>query len=309
MFKQARIKLTLYYLVIIMAISIFFSFAIYRSATFELQRIETRQAQRRPVIEIPFIFDPKVIEETKRRIAFSLFFTNIVILGLSSAAGYFLAGKTLEPIRKNMEGQKEFVGNASHELRTPLTSLKTEIEVGLRSNKFTVASARKILVSNLEEVNKMQRLTDYLLKLNRLENEKNILEMSKIDLKKVATNVIGKRNFKNDLKKTIVIGNEDALCELLGILIDNALKYGSEEKNISIKVNDKQIEISDKGIGISKTDLPYIFDRFFRSEKSRTKEGYGLGLSIAKQIADIHGARIKVESKLGVGSIFKVIFS
>jgi len=224
MFKRARIKLTVYYLAIIMAISVFFSLIIYNGATFELQRIETRQVQRRPMIGAPPILDPEVIDETKRRIALSLFATNIVVLGLSAASGYFLAGKTLEPIKKNMEEQKEFIGSASHELRTPLTSLKTEIEVGLRDKTLTLGAARKILTSNLEEVNKMQKLSDYLLRLNRLESGKNVFGMSKVDLKKIVINAIGKRNVKSDLKKSIVVGNEDALTELVGILLDNAFK-------------------------------------------------------------------------------------
>lgn len=309
MFRRARIKLTAYYLAIIMAISVFFSLTIYRSATFELQRIGTRQAQRRPMIGAPPILDPEVIDEAKRRIALSLLATNVVILGLSAASGYFLAGKTLEPIRKNVEKQKEFIGSASHELRTPLTSLKTEIEVGLRDKKLTAATARKIFISDLEEINKMQKLSNYLLRLNRLETGKKVFEMSRVDLKKVAVNAISKRNVKSDLKKSVVIGNKDALSELVGILLDNAFKYSPKDKSVSIKVKDKQIEVADKGIGIPKSDLPYIFDRFYRSDKSRTKDGYGLGLSIAKQIADLHGAKIKVESKLGVGSTFKVIFS
>src|SRR4030042_3677148 len=83
MFRQARIKLTLYYLAIIMVISVFFSLIIYRGATFELQRIETRQAQRGPMVGPPFVIDPEVIQETKSRIALSLFATNIVILAVS----------------------------------------------------------------------------------------------------------------------------------------------------------------------------------------------------------------------------------
>ena len=291
-----------------MAISVFFSLIIYRGAAFELQRIETIQTQRRPMIGGPPVLDPEIIKETKRRIMFSLFATNVIILGLSAGSGYFLAGKTLEPIRKNMEEQKKFIGSASHELRTPLTSLKTEIEVGLRDKKFTAIAARKILVSNFEEVNKMQKLSDYLLRLNRLESGKNVFGMSKVDLKKVAIKAIGKRRVISDLEKSVVLGNEDALSELVGILIDNAFKYSPNGNSITVRVKNKQIEVSDKGIGIPKSDLPYIFDRFYRSDKSRTKDGYGLGLSIAKQIADLHGAKIIVESKLCMGSTFKVIF-
>lgn len=309
MFKLARIKLTLYYSAIIMAISLFFSIIIYQSATFELRRIEARQAQRRPIIGSPFVIDPEVIEETKIRIIWSLFVTNVFILGISTASGYFLAGKTLEPIRKNMEDQKDFVGSASHELRTPLTSLKTEIEVGLRDKKLTASTARRILVSNLEEVNKMQKLSDHLLRLNRLESMGDVFDMKRVDLKEVALEAIGKRKINKDLKKTMVKGNRDALVELANILIDNAVKYGGGAANVEVRVGNNSLQITDRGLGISKSDLPHIFDRFYRSDKSRAKEGYGLGLSIAKQIADLHGAKIKVNSKLGVGSSFKVVFS
>ena len=84
------------------------------------------------------------------------------------------------------------------------------------------------------------------------------------------------------------------------------LKYG---KDVKLITNHKTLEVNDSGHGISREDLPHIFERFYRGDKAREKGGYGLGLSIAKQIADLHGAKIKVKSELGVGTTFKVIFS
>ncbi len=305
MFIEARIKLTAWYLAIIMAISIFFSVIIYRGATFEIDRIQRIQILRHP-LGATYVLDSDVLRETKQRIVLWLVMINSSIFIISAIAGYFLAGKTLEPIRTNVENQKKFISDSSHELRTPLTSLKTEIEVALRDKKLSLSNAKVQLKSNLEDVNKMQRLANYLLKLNVYEDGQK-LPMTKVDLKEIALDAVGKRKIKTNLKKSIVAGNKDSLTELLTILIDNAIKYG-EGKEVEVRVKPKGVvEIEDHGIGISDEDLPHIFDRFYRSDKSRGTDGYGLGLSIAKSIVDLHHGTIKVESKLGQGSKFTVL--
>ena len=307
MFTKARTKLTLYYLAIIMAISLFFSFIIYQGATIELTRIENMQKIRRP--NSAFLIDPDLIAETKSRIFFSLLTLNIFILGVSGVSGYFLSGKTLKPISEMMEEQKEFISNASHELRTPLASLKTEIEVGLRDKELKLKTAIDLIRSNLEEVNNMTKLSNYLLELNKFQNSSGNLKFSKVNLADIVKEASGKNKVKFNLEKVIINGDKDSLTELSRILIDNAIKY-SGGNNVEIVTRKPGIiEVKDKGIGISEKDLPHIFDRFYRGDKARGKDGYGLGLSIAKQIADLHSARIKVESKLSKGSTFKVIFS
>ncbi len=306
LFQSARTKLTLFYLTIIMVIQIFFSIIIYRGATSELNRIENMQRMRRPNSQ--FIIDPEIIIETKARIFFSLLSINVVILCISGLSGYFLAGKTLDPISKMMDEQKDFVSNASHELRTPLASLKSQIEVSLRSKKLSSSDARELLKSNLEDVNSITNLSNYLLKLNKFQSGNDKLEFKKVDLSVLVKKVVGKQNVKLSLEKTIVKVNEDSISELVKILIDNAIKYGLG-KEVSVTLKSKVLKVSDNGMGISGEDLPHIFDRFFRGNKARSHDGYGLGLSIAKQIADIHNAKIRVESKLGVGTTFKVVFS
>jgi signal transduction histidine kinase len=164
------------------------------------------------------------------------------------------------------------------------------------------------LKSNLEDVNNMVSLSNYLLKLNKFQLENNKLDFKKVELSKVIKKVVGDKNINLDLDKSIVKVNEDSISELISILIDNAVKYGSN-KEISVSLKNKILKIKDNGIGISEADLPHIFDRFFRGDKARGHDGYGLGLSIAKQIVDINGAKIKVESKLEKGTTFKVIFS
>lgn len=304
-----------------MFISISFSAFIYKGATFELNRIEKMQRVRRPVPAMPGI-DPEIIEETKNRITLSLTLINLLILGVSGTAGYFLAGKTLEPISQILDDQKKFVSDASHELRTPLTSMKTEIEVALRDKKLNLRNSRALLSSNLEEVNKMQKLSNYLLTLNRYQDNRNVLEFKKTDLKNIVEKVVKRFSTqikeKNitiqlKLKKTEIQANENALEELCSILLDNAIKYSNKGGKVIIKTDKKThaiLEVVDFGVGIQKSEIPHIFNRFYRADSSRNKQntdGYGLGLAIAKNIVDTHKGKIEVTSKPNYGSTFKIV--
>jgi two-component system sensor histidine kinase CiaH len=334
MFHKARIKLTGWYLLIIMAISLSFSVAIYAGINNELVRINNSQRARQERVEtintllkqkgLPMppesqIFEPETIDAARVRIISILGLINLSIVIISGLGGYILAGQTLEPIGKMVKEQKEFVGNASHELRTPLTSLKTEIEVSLRDKNMSVTEYKKLLKSNLEDVNSMQKLSNYLLELNRYTNSDYRPDIAKVDLAKVVSLVIkkigpiankNKIKILANLQKTNVSANSEALVELSTILIENAIKYSGESKKIEVNVlHGGKLEVKDFGVGISKADLPYIFDRFYRAESSRSKEkvdGYGLGLSIAKSIVDKLGGKIKVVSREGKGSTFIV---
>jgi signal transduction histidine kinase len=317
MFKEARLKLTISYLAIIMMISLSFSGAIYVGINRELSRIENFQKVRIQGIirgipvstELPPSPDSDAIAEARARIIATLGFINLSILIFSGLGGYFLAGATLDPIKEMMDKQKEFVSDASHELRTPLTSLKTEIEVALRDKNLGLNQAKRMLKSNLEEVDKIHKLSNYLLKLNRYEKDGKA-SFSKVDLKEVVLTACKNFKYKFDLslQKAIVSGNSDSLTEMVTVLLDNAIKYGNGKK---VEVRTKKngiLEVEDHGFGITKEDLPHIFNRFYRSDKSRGTEGYGLGLSIAKSIADLHNAAIEVKSKPGKGSVFTVTF-
>lgn len=312
MFRQARIQLTAWYLAVIMAISIAFSCAIYYGVDRELRKIESYQKSKIqgilrwfPASVDVIIADTSAITEARIRIITSLGLINLFIFVFSGLGGYFLAGLTLDPIAQNMADQKDFISNASHELRTPLTSLKTEIEVALMDKKMTVSDARRLLRSNLEDVERINKLANYLLKMNGYEFKGGI-RLSKIDLKEVALAAIGKRKIKASLESSYVEGNFDSLVELTTILLDNAYKYG-EGKPVEIRVADKKLSVIDHGMGIAAEDLPHIFERFYRSDKSRGTEGYGLGLSIAKSIAEANKGVIKVKSLQGKGSVFTLV--
>ena len=165
-----------------------FSLAIFRTQTAEAERILKLQQTRfqrqgffRPDFT-PRFADPEVLQESKNRTILNLIFINFGVLVFSAGAAYYLAGRTLKPIENMLEEQKRFVVNASHELRTPLSAMKTELEVNLRS-KGTKKESRKILESNLEEVNKLSYLSDKLLKLSSYEQQDNIAR-TEISLKK-----------------------------------------------------------------------------------------------------------------------------
>ena len=263
----------------------------------------------------------ETLEQSRIRIISILGFINGAILIISGFGGYLLAGLTLAPIQKMVKEQKDFVGNASHELRTPITSLKTEIEVALRDKKMTLKDAQALLKSNLEDINSMQKLSDYLLALSKFENTENIMQVRKMDLGKVVSDSIDnvvpmaakKRiSIVKDLCQSFINADPAAVSQLATILIDNAVKYSGKAKKVKVTVTGTgQLIVRDFGIGILESDLPHIFDRFYRADASRSKnkvDGYGLGLSIAKSIADRLGVKIKVESTQGKGSIFSVQF-
>lgn len=339
MFKKTRIKLTTWYSLIIMLISLSFSVVIYEELTMELNRFDQIQSARiqrgfpeinnlnlPPEVQVlipkRFALDPDLIQETKDRLILNLGLINLVILGISSAGGYFLAGRTLKPIADMVDEQNRFISDASHELRTPLTAIKTEIEVALRDKNIKLSGAKFLLKSNLEEVNKIQRLTNNLLTINKFRENKTEIQFTQLNFKTIVEkslqNMLPMIKAKNitlnkELKSASLLGNENSLIELAGILLDNAIKYSKRNGEIIAKTKTENgqsvFSVQDFGVGIDSKDLPHIFDRFYRADVSRNKEktdGFGLGLSIAKNIVNIHKGKITVKSSMGKGTTITV---
>ncbi|MGD9129924.1 MAG: HAMP domain-containing sensor histidine kinase [Candidatus Woesebacteria bacterium] len=334
MFKSARLKLTVWYLLIIILVSSFFSFFIYQVVSLELNR-SFRQAEarleRRPEFQTKAkngaakLLLLEDLNAAKSAVRLRLFHTNMVIWLLSALAAYFLAGKTLHPIEEALEEQKRFVADASHELRTPITALKTSMEVNLRDKNLSTES-KKILKDNLEEVDQLQDLANSLLNLAQYQRDNGSLLTKKLDLKKVIKDAIKqvkplakkkKIEIKLISKKQVLSGDRAALTKLFIIFLDNAIKFSPKEGEVSINVkrlNKRKkvvVEIKDTGVGIAKKDLNHIFDRFYQADRSRCKSkcsGFGLGLALAKRIIHSHKASISVNSKLGKGSTFIIQF-
>lgn len=330
MFERARLILTAWYLAIIMSVSLLFSFFIYTNINVEFHRFEQlegvreRQEQRlhvsRPLPRSRV--DPELIQGARTRLITTLGIVNLIIFATSGIAGYFLAGRTLRSIKQMIDELNRFISDASHELRTPLTSLRSEMEVYLLNKRHTSVQLRKLVESNLEEVIHLQALSDNLLELTQYEKLNARTSFTPIFLKDIIHESIKKVQGLAK-KKDIIIkqmgdeittkGNRDRLRELFTILLDNAIKYSEPKNTVTIALSSTDhaaiITVSDAGVGISGEDLPYIFGRFYRADKSRSKEveGFGLGLSIAKKIVDVHKGSISVKSKVDEGTIFSVI--
>jgi two-component system, OmpR family, sensor histidine kinase CiaH len=328
MFQSARLRLTAWYLVIIMLISMFFTTIIYIEFNQEIQRFAMMQQARRVHIEQTFgvpLSRPeselKVLTEARGRLIFILILVNAGILVISGGAGYFLAGRTLRPIKEMLDDQKRFITDASHELRTPLTALRSEIEVHLRDKNTTLAQNKDLLKSNLEEVIHLQNLSDGLIRLtNGQKNQRDAIttvsltEILTAAQKKVLPLARRKHiQMKQEGPDVSVSGSMQSLCELFVILLDNAIKYSPSSSKIAITLRPQrqsvQVSVADEGEGIAEEDLAHIFERFYRADSSRKRssiEGYGLGLSIAQKIVTEHNGSLRVKSKLNKGTTFIV---
>lgn len=330
MFQSARIQLTAWYLLIIMCICLLYGVSIYADINRELEQIKYIQINRierqmeglpptRLERKIPPV-DPAVIEAVQHRLRIVLILVNLGILGVSGIAAYFLAGKTLKPIQDMLDKQNQFIADASHEIRTPLTAMKTSIEVNLRDKHLDLKTAKELLQDNLNDIQTLKSLSDNLLTLTSIPNARTTFEI--VGLKEVLQYAIDKVSCPakekhisiiSNLHEMSVKGDKNRLQEVFLILLDNAVKYSPEKSTIHIsnhKVSSHiEVKIKDEGLGIAEKDLPHIFERFYRADTSRThskKDGYGLGLAIAKEIIDNHKGKIKVESKVGEGTTFTI---
>lgn len=326
MFKSAALRLTVGYLAIIMALSIGCSVALYHVSSNELAN-----SAKRPVDLYNVVFGPDnateinnlrlhQLENDRNRLKVSLLLFNIAVLTVGGGVSYLLARRTLRPIEEALEMQKRFAGDASHELRTPLTAMQTEIEVALRSPELTEKEAINLLKSNLEEVGKLKSLSEGLLTLATTDaggvaqEEISVAQFIDKAIDRTAKSALRRKiRLKRKVQDTVLLGNPQQLTSLIAILLDNAIKYSPPNSDVIIeaKLSNKQVQISvtDHGQGIAASDLPHIFERFYRADTSRTKnsaQGYGLGLAIAKKITDIHGGSVEVKSTLGKGSTFRV---
>lgn len=330
MFRSARLKLTVWYLLLIAAICILFSVAFYNVASREIQRVIIRMESRRnPLSDGLFftpraiaILDPQELQEAENRLILLLTLIDGCIIILSGGLAYILAGKTLQPIQEMVDEQNRFIADASHELRTPLTALRSEMEAALLEKHITSHDAKTLIQSNLEEVEDLQVLAESLLHLAQsptarinVENV-SILQTVEDALKKI-TPLARKKDIaiQNNIQDAVIQADSREIVELFVILLDNAIKFSPEKSKITLVSklvdNEIRIEVRDEGIGIAKKDLNHIFDRFYRVDTSRTKNetsGYGLGLSIAKQIVGLYQGSISVKSMPNKGTTFIIVF-
>lgn len=325
MFESATLKLTGWYLLIIMVVSLLFSILVYQTSTSEIAARIEQLGQIMPSdssYKLSHNLQAMRAEQNQEaafNILVSLGYINLIVLFSGGVASYLMARRTLRPIAEAHEAQSRFVSDASHELRTPLAAMKTELEVSLRSSDLSKSDMKQLLKSNLEEVDKLTLLSATLLKLSKLDY--GSLEYEKIDILALTRSAIerydktGKRiSLKEPAKPLIIQGNQASIEELIGILIDNAMKYSPLLSVIHVTIekrnNKASFQIMNDGKGITADNLPYIFDRFYQADTLRangTKSGYGLGLSLAKTIVELHKGDLSVSSAPNKETTFTVL--
>lgn len=328
MFHSATLKLTAFYMAILLLICLIFNVLIYKILVGELDRSFAHQTdffEDKPRFR-PFWTDPEAQlflnnerEEGQQRILLALLFIDLGLLTAGGFASFLLAKKTLQPIEAAHESQLRFTADASHELRTPLATMQTEIEVALRDPKLKLKETKALLKSNLEEIAILRQLTQNLLGLARSNDDpptlfpQSINESILITVER-AQKLAATKHITIHTKlpeKLQAITDSTQFSELLHIFLDNGIKYGPEQSNIYVTASKEKesavVTIRDEGIGMKPEEQEHIFERFYRADHSRNQKGYGLGLSIAQQLAKQLKISIHVESAPSKGTTIKLV--
>jgi two-component system, OmpR family, sensor histidine kinase CiaH len=319
MFKSARVKLTLFYLIILALFSLIATSTIRVLA--EREYLHSNMVQRGEVRQLIFhgfgvtgrpedaYIDLQEDQAAwvRQRLNEDMLMINVAALAISGVMSWWFAGRTLKPIEEAHLAQARFASDASHELRTPLTNMRLENEVFLRQKHFSETDAREQIESNLEEVQRLESLSGNLLALTQYgQTPLNLQPLAIKDVVKEAVKVAEKvaepkkAKFENKVEQMVVIGHRDSLVQLVDILLDNAVKYGPQKGTVTIggRKDDGHylLWVQDEGPGIDDNDLPHIFDRLYRGDKARTgASGFGLGLSLAQAIAKANGAELQAQ--------------
>jgi len=217
--------------------------------------------------------------------------------------------------------QAQFIADVSHELRTPLTILRGGIEVAIEGER-SADEYRQALSEALVEIQHLIRISENLLFLSRGTSGRVTMSLSRVDLCRFAETIAGEfeaaaaekglgMEFSAAVPRAEVLGDKNRLREVLHNLLENAIRY-TEKGQVAVRVEvsdgNAVVVVEDTGVGIDEKDMPYVFDRFFRSDRARRayRGGSGLGLSIVRWIVEAHKGQVRVDSQLGQGSRFHV---
>lgn len=254
---------------------------------------------------------------------------SFLLIGSIAFAAFLLisilvAGIAVKPVAKSIDQQKQLISDMSHELKTPITVISTNTDIVLSHNESTVNDEQKWLYYIKDETKRMSELVNMMLFLAKNDEATAQPLLTDLDLSTIAYEIAlpfetvcfeNKKKLAIDIEPGIFIkGDEPSVKQLMVILLDNALKYSNENGDIAIKVGrfgDKYgFSVQNSGEPIPKDSIPYIFDRFYRVDKARSRDkgGSGLGLSIAKKIIDNNNAAITVTSNAEAGTTFCCYF-
>jgi two-component system sensor histidine kinase MprB len=224
---------------------------------------------------------------------------------LSRLAGSFNA--MLAALEQSTRAQRQLVADASHELRTPLTSLRTNFEVLMSDRELDPEERRRLLDDVVEQIGEMTALIAELIELARGDQLPSEPDTVRLDL--LAGDAVERTRrdrpgitFNTDFQESLVQGVPASLERAIGNVLDNAAKWSPPGGEVDVSVEDGTVTVRDHGPGIEEADMPYVFDRFYRSASARTMPGSGLGLAIVRQVAEAHGGTVVAERAEGGGT-------
>ena len=247
---------------------------------------------------------------------------SLAALLLVAIGGSFLVRKSTLPIERSVEHMRRFMADAAHELRTPLTVIRTRAEVA-RQQPRTSDEYRGALSSIERETERLGGIVENLLLLSRADTGELPLKRERLYLDDIAMDATqaahplaqskGVELTMSEFEEAPIEGDRTMLRQLVMILLDNSVKFTPSGGRVNVRVVNAdgrpELQVQDTGPGIASEQLPHVFERFFRGDPARARsEGAGLGLSIARWIADEHGAAIGITSEQGKGTIVTVQF-
>jgi signal transduction histidine kinase len=286
----------------------------------------------RPLVAVA-VADEVELEDRYTSLIAEFAAASMIAAFLVAIGGWIVAGQSAAPVERSIEQMRRFMADAAHELRTPLTVVRSRAEVALQRSRSADDYADALRGIERETI-RLGRIVEDLLTLARadagqrpIERERVFLDDVALDAAEAARVIADRKGVRLEVpefEEAPVIGDAALLRQLGLILLDNAVKFTAPGGLVRIAVRigsggAPTLVVSDNGVGIGPEDLPRIFERFYRGDPSRTRsesgggaggatEGAGLGLSIAKWIAEEHRAEIQVSSRPGAGTEVKVEF-
>lgn len=320
-FHFSLIKLTIIYTVLL-AVILFLSSSILYS--YFSSRLEHRFRGFRGGVQIVQILPPPpTADDVRADLTDSLVLVNSILLLVAGSASYFLALYTLEPLKASYERQQRFLSDASHELRTPLSVLRMDIENEL-ADATAQAKSKQRAASNLEEIDRMHALVEDLLTLSRLdETNPTRRRADAVDFSDlIASTIETLTPLAHAQRVQLTLAHADAgqiradaelLRRIVQNVIKNAILYNKAEGSVTVSLREERngwnLQVADTGVGMSKEELEKIFDRFYRVDKSRSRQtgGSGLGLAIVKASLERLGGHIDITSEETVGTTVHIM--
>lgn len=219
----------------------------------------------------------------------------------------------LDALSESLAQQRQLVADASHELRTPLATVRTNVEVLARADELPPNDRAILIRETVAQIGELTRLVGDLVELARGDGEEEPFAVVDLDaLTRRAVEVVGRNHpsiaFRVDGIPSPIRGAPGRVSRAVSNLIDNAAKWSPADGEVEIVVREGTVTVRDHGRGIDPADLPYVFDRFYRSTEARTMPGSGLGLAIVKQVADSHGGTVTASTAAGGGALFVLRF-